>query len=107
VRIPLAAEPAGWGFAEMARRHGDFALVLAAATAAPGTAAVTLGGVGGAPLRIAGDVDAEAPEEGIARLAARCRELCEPGDDVHASAAWRRAMVAVLATRALRAALRC
>jgi len=107
VRIPIATEAAGWGFAEIARRHGDFALVLAAATAASGTAAVTLGGVGGAPLRVAGDVGPGALDEGIARLAARCRELCHPADDVHASARWRRAMVGVLATRALRSALRC
>ena len=107
VRIPVATEPSGWGFAEIARRHGDFALVLAAATAAPGTAAVTLGGVGGVPLRVAGDVEPDAPEQGIAHLVARCGEVCEPRDDVHASARWRRAMVAVLATRALRSALRC
>jgi carbon-monoxide dehydrogenase medium subunit len=107
VRVPIAAGAAGWGFAELSRRHGDFALVLAAATATAGSAAVTLGGVAGAPLRVEGAVDPARPVDGIADLAARCRELCDPVDDVHATASWRRAMVGVLATRALRDALRC
>jgi carbon-monoxide dehydrogenase medium subunit len=81
--------------------------VLAAATASGGTAAVTLGGVAGVPLRVAGAVDPERVAEAIAGLAARCQELCDPVDDVHATASWRRAMVGVLATRALRGALRC
>ncbi|TMD94935.1 MAG: xanthine dehydrogenase family protein subunit M [Chloroflexi bacterium] len=107
VRVPITAGPVGWGFAEIARRHGDFALVLAAATAVPGRAVVTLGGVASAPLRIDGELDPQQREEAIAGLAARCVELCEPAGDVHATADWRRAMVGVVATRALRDALRC
>ena len=107
VRVPITAGPVGWGFAEIARRHGDFALVLAAATAVPGRAVVTLGGVASAPLRIDGELDPQRREEAIAGLAARCVELCEPAGDVHATADWRRAMVGVVATRALRDALRC
>jgi CO/xanthine dehydrogenase FAD-binding subunit len=43
-------------------------------------------------------------EAGIRRLAGRCRDASRPGDDVHATAEWRRAMVEVLVTRALRQA---
>jgi carbon-monoxide dehydrogenase medium subunit len=32
VRVPVLADGAGWGFVEFARRHGDFALMAAAAT---------------------------------------------------------------------------
>ncbi len=103
VRVPLAAGARRWGFAELARRHGDFALVLAAATAGDGVVGVTLGGVAGAPLRV--EVEAGLDDAGIAAVAARCRDACHPGDDVHATAAWRRAMVEVLATRALCQAL--
>jgi carbon-monoxide dehydrogenase medium subunit len=103
VRVPLAAGARRWGFAELARRHGDFALVLAAATTGDGVAGVTLGGVAGAPLRV--EVEGGLDEAGIPAVAARCRDACHPGDDVHATAAWRRAMVEVLVTRVLRQAL--
>jgi carbon-monoxide dehydrogenase medium subunit len=105
VRVPLAAGARRWGFAELARRHGDFALVLAAVTAAEGSVAVTLGGVAGAPLRVdAAETVESLDEAGIRRLAGRCRDASRPGDDVHATAEWRRAMVEVLVTRALRQA---
>ena len=57
VRFTLPPEGAGWGFAEVTRRHGDFALVgCAAVLALDGAGAVTharLGffGVGGTPVR--------------------------------------------------------
>jgi carbon-monoxide dehydrogenase medium subunit len=99
VRVPLAAGARPWGFAELARRHGDFALVLAAVTAGGGGAATAvLGGAGGVALRV------EGPAAG---LAARCRDACDPAGDVHATAEWRRAMVEVLVTRAVAGALRC
>ena len=105
VRVPLAAGARPWGFAEIARRHGDFALVLAAVTAGEDRTRVVLGGVSGIPLVVdaAGGLDSG----GAAALAARCRDACAPGDDVHATAAWRRAMVEELTGRALRRALGC
>src|SRR5215470_725286 len=56
-RLPLLPVGAGWGFAEVARRHGDFALVGAAALAWLGSdgrvagARLALFGVGGTPAR--------------------------------------------------------
>ncbi len=101
-----------WGFAEIARRHGDFALVLAAATVTVDgdgrcfQAAIAVGGVAPTPLRlgeaarvlIGTRLDDEAIEAAAEATAAQIR----PGDDLHASAAYRRAMAAELVRRALR-----
>src|SRR5437660_1325097 len=63
VRFPLWPPGHGHGFVEFARRHGDFAIVSAAALLTESAngeitrAAVTIGGVGVAPIR-AGEVEA-------------------------------------------------
>ena len=57
VRFPLWPEGHGYGFVEFARRHGDFAIVSAAALLTEDAsgkitrASVTLGGMGMAPIR--------------------------------------------------------
>ena len=57
VRFPLWPERHGYGFVEFARRHGDFAIVSAAALLTEDAAgkitraSVTLGGMGVAPVR--------------------------------------------------------
>ena len=59
ISIPLPERGPGWGFHEVARRHGDFALVAAAALVtldhrgAVAKAAVALGGIADRPLRVA------------------------------------------------------
>jgi carbon-monoxide dehydrogenase medium subunit len=96
-------------FLEVARRHGDFALAgacvgLRAENGTVADARITLIGVGGTPVRvpaaeeslIGGPLDAE----GLREMEARVRDAAEPIDDVHASADYRRALVAVLARRA-------
>jgi aerobic carbon-monoxide dehydrogenase medium subunit len=95
-------------FLEVARRHGDFALAGACVglSADGGTVAdarIALIGVGGTPVRvpaaeeslIGGPLDAE----GLREMEARVRDAAQPIDDVHASADYRRALVAVLARR--------
>jgi carbon-monoxide dehydrogenase medium subunit len=88
-----------FGFAELARRHGDFALAGAIVLLRP--ARIVLFGVGGVPERAA---DAErALDEGaagadVAELATR--DL-DPVDDVHADGAYRRRVAAVLVRRAI------
>lgn len=100
--------PAGTGvaFEEIARRHGDFAIAAVACAALPdGSFRLGLGGVAPGPLRphqaesalAAGDLEA------AARLAA---EAADPGDDLHASADYRRAMAAALVRRAAGKAVR-
>ena len=117
-RFTLPPEGAGWGFAEVARRHGDFALVgCAAVLALDGAGAVSharLGffGVGGTPVRGA---PGEAALMGQPPTAARVAEAAKaaaaalsPDGDIHASAGYRKLVAATLAERVLTAALsRC
>ena len=118
VRFSLPRPEAGWGFAEVARRHGDFALVGAAALlwldggGRVAGARLALFGVGGTPLRGGA---AEALLTGQAPSAERIREAARaaaaalrPDADLHASAAYRSDVAAVLAERTFTAALeRC
>ena len=105
----------GSAFTECAVRHGDFAMVSAAAQIALDAdgrcarATLGLGGVGMTPLafpaltgRLAGARPTPADIDDLARDAAA---RTEPSDDLHASAAYRRHLARVLAGRALRAAL--
>jgi aerobic carbon-monoxide dehydrogenase medium subunit len=118
VRFSLPRPDAGWGFAEVARRHGDFALVGAAAllwldgAGRVDGARLALFGVGGTPVRGSA---AEALLTGQAPSAERIREAARaaaaalrPDGDLHASAGYRSEVAAVLAERTLTAALeRC
>ena len=87
-----------FGFAELARREGDFALAGACILLDP--ARVVLFGVAGTPVRAP---EAEAALESGAS-AAEAAELAtrdlEPVSDVHADAAYRRRVAAVLVRRA-------
>jgi CO/xanthine dehydrogenase FAD-binding subunit len=112
---PAWPEPrVGSAFTELATRHGDFAMVSAAAQIALDAEgrcarlALGLGGVGMTPLafpalaaRLVGQRPGATDFADLARAAAA---QCEPGDDLHASAAYRRHLAQVLATRVLRAA---
>jgi len=103
-----------WGFEEFSRRRGDFALAAAALyydTLPDGTAGnshVGVMGVGDRPQRLAqveamlngrvidGDTIAEAERAAAATV--------NPSDDIHASAAYRRALIGTMVGRALRRA---
>jgi carbon-monoxide dehydrogenase medium subunit len=115
VRFPLPPVGAGHGFMEIARRHGDFALVGALALVwrrddGPVAAArLALFGVGGVPVR---SEAAEAILVGRPATRARCREAARvaadelrPDADLHATAEYRRRVAEVLAERTLRAAV--
>lgn len=113
LHLPAWAPGHGYAFEEFARRHGDFAIVSAAALieADGGTitrAALALGGMGAAPIRAADAEGALTGQSGtpetIAAAAETCRGL-EAGDDVHAPAAYRKQLACVLARRALSRAL--
>jgi len=117
-RFTLPRPEAGWGFAEVARRHGDFALVGAAALlwqdGGGSVAGVRLAffGVGGTPQRGAA---AEAAlmgrpitGEGIRTAARAAAAALRPEGDLHASARYRSEVAAVLAERVLTDAIgRC
>jgi carbon-monoxide dehydrogenase medium subunit len=108
--FPCWSERHGFAFVEFSRRHGDFAIVAAAALLEEDgrgkvtRASVTLGGMGPAPLR-ARELERALIGEKIAEQ--RLRELCEPLrqleaiDDVHAPAAYRQQLATVLSRRAL------
>jgi carbon-monoxide dehydrogenase medium subunit len=110
--IRFAAWPAGHGhaFVEFARRHGDFAIVSAAVLLTVDgagritRAAVTLGGMGTAPVRAS---ELEQALIGKAPDAALLREACESCrgfaalDDVHAPASYRQHLATVMSRRAL------
>jgi carbon-monoxide dehydrogenase medium subunit len=111
IAIPEAARERPHGFVELARRRGDFALAGACCTASVEDGVIrqpriVLFGVGPAPIRAR---EAESALEGAAcvdedaiEAAARSAAAsCEPSDDVHASAAYRRRIAAVITRRAL------
>jgi aerobic carbon-monoxide dehydrogenase medium subunit len=113
-RWTLPAAGAGWGLHEMARRHGDFALVGVAAVVSVARGAIArarlaLFGAGPAPVRaeaaeraLVGQAPSAAVVEGAARAAV---EGLEPLDDLHAPATYRRSVARTLTVRALTDAL--
>ena len=115
VELPFLPPGTGWGFEEVARRAGDFALAAAAATLTldGGTvseARLAVMGAHDTPLRIpaaeallAGEPASRDAMDAAARVA---RNAVEPYDDLHASAGFRRHLVEVLARRALESAAR-
>jgi CO/xanthine dehydrogenase FAD-binding subunit len=104
----------GWAFEEVARRFGDFALACIAISIRRGTsgleaARIAVMGVADTPLRLR-----EAEKELVAmelddRTLDRFSEIVvsqvSPNDDIHASAEYRKYLLAQLAKRALGTAL--
>jgi carbon-monoxide dehydrogenase medium subunit len=109
-RWSLPASGAGWGFHEVARRHGDFALVGVATvvTLQDGriaAARIALFGAGPTPVRARHAEQAlsgGAPTPERMRDAARAAaDSLDPQSDIHASAAYRKRVAATLTERAL------
>ena len=112
IAVPPLPARSGTAFLEMARRHGDYALVGVAVVVTldpPGRckeAKLGLLSVGDGPVLAteAGKVLAgQSPSQELLRAAgdaAATRDI-DPPSDIHASAAYRRQLVAVLTRRAL------
>ncbi len=112
IEIPAPAPRSGFAFAEISRRHGDYALAGVAAVVTLDEegrcerARITLLSVGGGPVfaREAGALLRGEPlsDEAIraAAEAAAQRDI-DPPADIHASAAYRRQLVEVLVRRTL------
>ena len=112
IAVPPLPARSGTAFLEMARRHGDYALVGVAVVVTLDPrgrckeAKLGLLSVGDGPVLAteAGKVLAgQSPSEELARAAgdaAATRDV-DPPSDIHASAAYRRQLVAVLTRRAL------
>ena len=111
--LPKLPVRTGWGFEELVRRHGDFAIAAVAATLTLSgseivQARIALTGVGPTTLRAA---EAESLlvgrefDENLSRRAIEAvREAISPETDLHASAGYRRHLAGVLTGRALTAA---
>jgi 2-furoyl-CoA dehydrogenase FAD binding subunit len=105
VRFPAADGARGVAFREVARRHGDFAIVaVAAAVDSANSIRLGVGGMTGSPAvrRIKTD-DAAAIGDAVGRLA---WEL-EGYDDIHASARMRRDLLRRIGPVVIEEAIRC
>lgn len=106
IRVPAASADMRYGFAELARRHGDYALVGLAASARADEARLAdirlvYFGVGATPVR-ARAAEAALAEGGAdsldAAIAAVASEL-DPDDDIHASGKAKKHLAGVLLRR--------
>lgn len=108
--FPKLPPATGWGFAEISRRSGDFALAAAAATLTVSggviaEARIAMMGIGKTPQRA---IDAETLLIGreiepdlLDRVSETARANVEPNTDLHASSDYRRHLVGVLVRRTL------
>jgi carbon-monoxide dehydrogenase medium subunit len=106
IRVPAAGPMSRCGFAEFARRHGDYAMAGLAATArAEGDQLTDVRlayfGVGATPVRARNAEAALAGGDLDAAVAALAQDL-EPPDDVQASGAVKRHLAGVLLRRVAR-----
>jgi carbon-monoxide dehydrogenase medium subunit len=111
VALPPPPPRTGACFLEVARRHGDFALVAVAAvatldaTGACARARIALAGVGATPIRVERAEALLVGRRGDPALLAEAgrvvTEALEPDGDLHASADYRREVAGALTRRAL------
>jgi carbon-monoxide dehydrogenase medium subunit len=110
-RFPTLPPGRGWGFSELSRRPGDFALVAAAATLETGAggeithARLVLGAVADTAVRCeeaeAALLGQPAGRKAFAEAAKLAVEPLAPPADLHASSSYRRHLAKVLVERTL------
>jgi aerobic carbon-monoxide dehydrogenase medium subunit len=114
VRFPAAGRGTGISFQEVARRHGDFAMVglavsLALSGGAISDARLAFAGVSDVPVRAAAAEDLLVGERPSAELfdeaARRATGDIDPPADLHGSAEYRKKVAATLVRRGLREAV--
>lgn len=111
--VLVPAQSGGHGFAEFARRHGDFAVAGAAAVVTMngnGVSSASITAFGGTqPARLDEAEAALAGSDGgsaaVAEAAARAAAQFPSTDDIHGSADYRRNLIDVLTRRALQQAI--
>ncbi|UWR32987.1 FAD binding domain-containing protein [Sulfitobacter sp. W027] len=104
VTFPAHQTGTGYAFREVARRHGDFAIVACAAIARPdGTATLSVGGVADTPRTLDLPADAQGLDDRLNEFAWHLQAR----DDLHATARYRRDLVRQLGRATLKEALSC
>ena len=115
VRFPVAGRATGVSFQEVARRHGDFAMVglaasLTLADGAISDARLAFSGIADVPVRAAAAETFLTGQEPSAQLfeeaARRAAAVLDPPADLHGSSEYRKKVAAALVRRALSAATR-
>lgn len=104
VSFPSRVEGIGYGFNEIGRRHGDFAITAVAAVVTERTASIAIAGVDDRPRRF------EVPLPGDSGLDDALNEIAwdlNARDDIHASARYRRELVRRLGRRTIEEAAAC
>jgi carbon-monoxide dehydrogenase medium subunit len=113
VRFPTAGRGTGISFQEVARRHGDFAIVGLAASltfsdGAISDARLALAGISDVPVRAAAAEDLLVGERPSTELfdeaARRATDDLDPPADLHGSSDYRKTVAAAMVRRGLRAA---
>jgi carbon-monoxide dehydrogenase medium subunit len=110
VRFPVWEGRCGFAVEELARRHGDFALVgvvcgVSVGDAGLRRAAIALFGVGPTPVRVPAAEQALIGGATLAEVAQVVMEGISPSDDLHVTGAYRRRVAGVLVRRAVGRAL--
>jgi aerobic carbon-monoxide dehydrogenase medium subunit len=103
VTVPVPAPGTGTAWLDLDRRHLAYSLVSAAAVVGADSARVAMAGIAPAPrrLRTVERAFSGRDERSIRAAAAHAVEDCDPPDDIHASAGYRRKMAVEYAARAL------
>jgi 2-furoyl-CoA dehydrogenase FAD binding subunit len=103
VRFPAQAQKRV-AFQEVARRHGDFAIIALAAVVDGGKVKLGAGGIGGKPVMMQiNETSAAGVKDAVAALASRI----DGYEDIHATAAMRRDLLRNLAPVVVQEALQC
>ncbi len=115
IRLPARTEEWRWGFEEVCRRQGDFAMVGAVSLLQMDgggvckSACITMFGVGGTPLRISRAEEAllgnPISDNALREVSQIVSEELDPDSDIHASAAYRKEVGGVIARRTVEAAI--
>jgi 2-furoyl-CoA dehydrogenase FAD binding subunit len=110
-RFPVLAPGQGVAFAEVARRHGDYALCGVGALVTVADDDVTSARAGylsvsdvPAVVELTTQLAAGVGDDALAAAGEHALELLDPAPDIHASAGYRAQLVRVLTARVLRAA---
>jgi 2-furoyl-CoA dehydrogenase FAD binding subunit len=105
VTVPAARPGAGYAFREVARRHGDFAIVGCAAVADRSGVRLAVGGVADRP--VARDLPATDAADNLEEALDRFAWDLDARDDLHATARYRRELVRRLGRATIDEAIKC